>query len=77
MIPDIPFRNEEAGHEFLSTAAATMAGAYIGHKLDQTKAGRWVNESPTANAFFAVLKTVSIAVAVGLFVIFLICLATV
>lgn len=76
-IPDIPFRNEHATSEFVSTAAATMTGAYIGHQLDKTKAGRWVNESPTANAIFGVLRALVIIVGVGLFAVFVYCLLTV
>lgn len=77
MIPDIPFRNEHAKEEFLSVAAATLVGAYIGHQIDKTKAGRWLNESPTANAAATVLRRVAIAVAVGLVAVFVFCLLTV
>lgn len=77
MIPDIQFRNEHAREEFISTAAATMAGAYIGHQIDKTRAGRWLNESPTANSIFGVLKALSIVVGVGLFAVFVYCLLSV
>jgi hypothetical protein len=77
MIPDIQFRNEHAKEEFLSTAAATMAGAYIGHQIDKTKAGRWLNESPTADTIFGGLKALAIVTGVGLFAVFVFCLLTV
>lgn len=76
-IPEIYTHNEHAAHDFFSSAAATLVGAYIGHQLDKTRAGRWVNESPTADAIFGVLKVLAIIVGVGLAFVFLFCLLTV
>lgn len=71
MIPDINTRNEHAGEDFVSTAAAAFTGAVIGSYLDNhTRFGRWVNNSPTADAIFALIKIVAIVVAVGLFLLY-------
>jgi len=71
MNPEIYTRNEDAGKEALSVAAATMAGAMVGSYLDKhTRFGRWVNNSPTADAIVALIKIVALIVAVGLFLLY-------
>lgn len=71
MIPDINTRNEHAGEEFVSTAVAAFTGAVVGSYLDNhTRFGRWVNNSPTADAIVAVIKIIAVIVAVGLFLLY-------
>ena len=76
-IPEMPFRNEHVTSDFTSVFIATVLGAFIGSRLDRTRFGRWVNESPTANEIFRVLKAIMIFVIVGLVAIFVYCLMTV
>lgn len=69
--PDF-YRRTDSGHDFLSTAAAAFMGAVIGHQIDtRTRIGRWVNNSPAANAFFGVLKILGIIAAIGAVVLYL------
>ncbi len=70
-IPEIYTRNEHAGEEFISTAVAAFTGAVVGSYLDNhTRFGRWVNNSPTADAIFALIKVIAFIVAVGLFLLY-------
>ena len=68
--PDF-YRRTDTTHDFLSTAAAAFMGAMIGHQIDtRTRLGRWVNNSPVANAFFRVLKLLGIFAAIGAVVLY-------
>jgi hypothetical protein len=70
--PEIYTRNDHAGEEFMSTAAAAFTGAVIGTWLDNnTRFGHWINHSPAANAMFAILKMTAIVVAAGLGLLYL------
>ena len=57
--------NTHATQDFLSTAAATVAGAYVGHKLDQTRFGWWINTNPTVNKLFGLMKILTVLATVG------------
>lgn len=63
--PDDPDPVPNHQHEFLSTFGATMAGAYIGHRFDQSRAGIWFNNNATIDrmwrAMIAVLKLAIVA----------------
>lgn len=59
-------QNPDAMHDFLSTGTAVLIGAYIGHKIDQSRFGRRVNESPTFQAIFWIFKILMILLGVGL-----------
>ncbi len=76
-IPEIQTRQEGVLSDAVSVAAATMVGAAIGTWMDNnTRFGRWVNTSPTADAIVAVLKRVAALVGVGLVIVFIYCLLT-
>lgn len=76
-IPEIQTRQEGVMSDAVSVAAAAMVGAAVGTWMDHnTKFGRWVNTSPTADAIVAVLKRGAALVAVGLVVLFVYCLMT-
>jgi hypothetical protein len=51
--------------DFARTAGATLAGAYIGHKLDQTRFGYWFNTNPVVTFFWRLA-----GVAIGLFALY-------
>lgn len=59
-------QNHDATHDFLTTGAAVLIGAYIGNKIDQSRFGRRVNESPTFQAIFWTIKVLLIALVMGL-----------
>jgi hypothetical protein len=44
--------NHDNFEDFIKTAGATMAGAYIGHKIDQTRFGVWFNNNATINVLW-------------------------
>lgn len=80
-IPEMPeIQTKVSDHPFqeaADVAAFALAGAVVGTWLDNnTKFGRWVNTSPTADAIVAVLKRVAAFVGVGLVVLFVYCLLT-
>jgi hypothetical protein len=71
-IPEIQTQYDHATEDFVSTAAATVLGAYVGSYIDRhTRIGRWVNNSPTADAIFTILKSIAVVIAVGLFFLYL------
>lgn len=59
-------QNHDATHDFLTTGAAVLIGAYVGNKIDQSRFGRRVNESPTFQAIFGVFKALLILLGIGL-----------
>ncbi len=59
-------QREGAMHDFITTAAAGIAGGYVGHKLDQTRFGVWINNSPTSNMIFYYLRKAMIMLVIGL-----------
>lgn len=59
-------QNPDAVHDFLTTGAAVMVGAYVGNKLDNTRFGIWVNTNPTMQGVFTVIKTLLLLLVVGL-----------
>ncbi len=70
-IPEIYTHNDHAGRDALSVGAAAFVGAMVGSYLDNhTRFGRWVNNSPTADAIWAVMKITVAIVAVGLFLLY-------
>lgn len=80
-IPEMPeIQTKVSDHPFqeaADVAAFTLAGAAVGTWLDNnTKFGRWVNTSPTADAIVAVLKRVAALVGAGLVIVFIYCLLT-
>lgn len=44
--------------EFAKVAGWTLLGAYIGHKIDQTRFGIWFNNNRIVNLAFSVGKCV-------------------
>lgn len=53
-------------HEFLSTLGATVAGAYIGHRFDQSRAGIWFNNNATIDRIWrAMISLLKLAIVAG------------
>lgn len=70
-IPEIQTRYDNVGRDALEVGAAAFMGAVIGGYLDtHTRFGRWVNNSPTADAIAAVIKITACIMAVGLFLLY-------
>jgi hypothetical protein len=44
----------------VKVAGATLAGAYIGHKIDQTRFGVWFNTNPVINLIWNFIKLMGI-----------------
>jgi hypothetical protein len=56
-------------HDFLKVAAITVAGAYVGSQLDNTRFGRWFNTSPLIGLLVKLLR----AVIIGLIGYYIVC----
>jgi len=54
MIPDND--QQRPDHSFRNPFIATLIGAWIGWKLDQTAFGRWFNTNPVLNRIFTLLR---------------------
>jgi hypothetical protein len=58
-------------HDFFKTFGVTLAGAYIGSSLDNTRFGRWFNTSRIIGAIFTLVK-IAVLSLIGLYVYFVI-----
>lgn len=66
--------DQEGLETFIKVAGATMAGAYIGHKIDQTRFGIWFNNNRTINAVWKLAGIVLCCYLVYLAILFVVCL---
>lgn len=57
---------------FMKVFAATFIGAYLGHKLDQTRFGIWFNTNRTIDFIFTVIVSFLQTVAIALLLWFII-----
>ena len=68
-MPDFPEDQDPTPshrHDFLSTFGATLAGGYIGHKFDQSRAGVWFNNNATIDRVWrAMILLIKLAIVAG------------